>query len=146
LVHDDYEHAIDLVVEIRSYAEIPVVLLARSIDDDFLRMAADHSLEVLHLPSEPETVATVIQLATGRHEEIQKLTHQIGEMDGILERRTSVEQAKGILMERHGVDDNEAFRMLREHARANQLRVVDVAASIIAVRDLLPAPAPARTD
>lgn len=141
LVEGAEEHALELMVEIRSFAAIPLVILARTISDDALRAAADQALEVLHLPGEPETVAQVIRVATTRYEERASLEKQLGEMDGILERRTTIEQAKGILMERHGVDDLAAFSLLRDHARSNQLRVADVAASIIAARDLLPAPA-----
>ncbi len=68
---------------------------------------------------------------------------RLGEMDGILERRATIEQAKGILMERHGTDALAAFEMLREHARTNQLRVVDVAARVVTARDLLVAVEPA---
>ena len=46
-----------------------------------------------------------------------------------LERRAVIERAKGILMERHGVDEREAFELLRDHARSSNRRVVDVAQS-----------------
>lgn len=137
LVEGDEEHAIELMVEIGSFAEIPLVLLARSISDETLRRAADHALEVLHVPSQPGTVAQVIRIASDRHAERSSYERKLSEMDGILERRSTIEQAKGILMERHAIDANAAFEMLREHARSNQVRVVDVAASVITARDLL---------
>lgn len=139
MVEGDEQHSFELMVEIRSFADIPLVVLARSTSDDALSRAADQALEVLHMPGEPETVARVIKLAAERHEERRGLEKRIGEMDGILERRSTIEQAKGILMERHGVDGVAAFTMIREHARANQLRAADVAASIITARDLLSA-------
>lgn len=139
LVEGDEQHSLELMVEIRSFADIPLVVLARSTSDDLLSRAADQALEVLHMPGEPETVAQVIRLAAERHEERRGLERRIGEMDGILERRSTIEQAKGILMERHGIDGIAAFNMIREHARGNQLRVADVAASIITARDLLSA-------
>ena len=137
LVHGDEQHAIELMVEIRSFAEIPLVILARTISDDLLRSAADQTLEVMHLPDQAETIARVIQLAAQRHEEQTKLLRKVGEMDGILERRSTIEQAKGILMERHGIDDIEAFTQIRDFARQNQLKVVDVASSIVTARELL---------
>lgn len=137
LVHGDEQHAIELMVEIRSFAEIPLVVLARSISDDLLKSAADHTLEVMHLPDQAETITRVIQLAAQRHDEQAKLLRKIGEMDGILERRSTIEQAKGILMERHGIDDVEAFAQIRDFARQNQLKVVDVATSIVTARELL---------
>jgi AmiR/NasT family two-component response regulator len=126
------------LTEIGSFADIPMVVLAHEISDAALRRAADQTLEVLHVPGEPETVDRVVRVAAERHAERRALEKKIGEMDGILERRVMIEQAKGILMERHGIDAVAAFEMLRDHARANQLRVVDLSASIVTARDLLP--------
>jgi AmiR/NasT family two-component response regulator len=140
LIEGDEEHAVDLMVEIRSFADIPLVVMARRISDASLRRAADQALEVLHMPGEPETVAKVIETAAARFQEWRGLERRVGEFDGVLERRSMIEQAKGILMERHSIDANEAFGRIREHARANQVRVADVAASIITARDLLEVP------
>lgn len=137
IVEGDEDHALELMVEIRSFAEIPLVVLAHSISEQALRHAADHAMEVLHLPGEPETVARVIRLAAERHSERQEALGKLSEIEGMLERRSTIEQAKGILMERHGIDAIEAFDRIREHARTKQLRVVDVAASIITARSLL---------
>ena len=41
-----------------------------------------------------------------------------------------IERAKGIMMERHGVDERGAFELLRDHARSQSRRVVDVAAAV----------------
>jgi AmiR/NasT family two-component response regulator len=42
-----------------------------------------------------------------------------------------IEQAKGILAQRHGVDMGRAFELIRSHARSNQLRLGDTAAAIV---------------
>ena len=49
-----------------------------------------------------------------------------------------IERAKGILMERHGVDERDAFDMMRDHARSQSRRVVDVALSVTEGHALLP--------
>jgi response regulator NasT len=41
-------------------------------------------------------------------------------------------------MERHGIDEERAFEMLREHARRTQTRLVDTARSIVDGHLLLP--------
>lgn len=134
---DEFGHAVNLMAEIRGYADIPIVVLARSIDDETMRTVADNAMEVLHLPTEAETVAGVIRVAAERDTERRELERRVGEIDNVLERRSTIEQAKGILMERHGIDASEAFQRIRDHARAGNLRVVDVAASIITARELL---------
>ena len=49
-----------------------------------------------------------------------------------------IERAKGILMERHAIDEREAFELLRDHARAQSRRVVDVALTVNEGHALLP--------
>ena len=63
-----------------------------------------------------------------RYREAARLNEKVGQLEGALERRAVIERAKGILMERHGIDDREAFERLRDHARAGNRRVVEVAA------------------
>lgn len=137
LIEGDHAHALALMVEIGSFADIPLILLAREISDEILAAASEQDVVLLHLPGRPETVDQVISMSAERHRERRTLEKRLGEMDGILERRSTIEQAKGILMERHGIDSPAAFAMLRDHARGRQLRVVDVAASVITARDLL---------
>ncbi len=56
-----------------------------------------------------------------------------------LEHRTLVEQAKGMLMERHGIDAASAFERLRATARSSERRVADVARDVLDGRPLPPA-------
>jgi AmiR/NasT family two-component response regulator len=49
-----------------------------------------------------------------------------------------IERAKGILMERHSLDDRDAFELLRSHARANNRKLVDVARAVAEGHLLLP--------
>lgn len=51
-----------------------------------------------------------------------------------LDSRVVIEQAKGFVAHTHQVDTDEAFGMLRRHARANRLLLADVARGVIAHR------------
>ncbi len=59
-------------------------------------------------------------------------------LEGAFGRRAVSERAKGILMERHGIDEQHAFQLMREHARRTNRKIVDVAESILASHRLLP--------
>jgi response regulator NasT len=48
------------------------------------------------------------------------------------------ERAKGILMERHSIDEASAFEMLREHARISSRKLIDLAAAVVDGYRLLP--------
>ena len=53
-------------------------------------------------------------------------------------RRALTERAKGILMERHEIDEASAFEMLREHSRSDNRKLVDLATAVVDGHRLLP--------
>ena len=78
------------------------------------------------------------RVALRRHREEQRLNEKVAQLESALDRRALIERAKGILMERHGVDERRAFELLREHARSSGRRVVDVAQAVLDGHALLP--------
>jgi AmiR/NasT family two-component response regulator len=57
---------------------------------------------------------------------------------GAFGRRALTERAKGILMERHGIDEASAFEMLRESARVGNRKLIDLASAVVDGHRLLP--------
>jgi GAF domain-containing protein len=53
------------------------------------------------------------------------------QLQAALSSRVMVEQAKGVLAERHGVSMDVAFSALRRHARDNNLKLAEVAQSVV---------------
>ena len=53
------------------------------------------------------------------------------DLEGAFGRRAVTERAKGILMERHSVDEADAFEMLREHSRSTNRKLVDIASAVV---------------
>ncbi|HEX2312077.1 MAG TPA: ANTAR domain-containing protein, partial [Vicinamibacterales bacterium] len=60
------------------------------------------------------------------------------DLEGAFGRRAITERAKGILMERHSVDETAAFEMLRAHSRAANRKLVDIASAVVDGHKLLP--------
>jgi response regulator NasT len=87
---------------------------------------------------EPQDVQAAIEVALRRHREATRLTEKVEQLESALERRVIIERAKGILMERHGIDDREAFARLRDHARSGGRRVVEIAQAVLDGHALLP--------
>jgi ANTAR domain-containing protein len=48
------------------------------------------------------------------------------QLEGALQSRIAIEQAKGIVAERHGLDVEQAFGLLRRAARANRIKLRDL--------------------
>ena len=138
VVHDDDEHALDLVEEIAEFARGPLIVLLGAHDPSFVREAAERGIDAFARPQFYEEVQGAIELAMKRHAERLQLAEQVAQLEGALERRGTIERAKGILMERHGVDEREAFELMRQQARRSNRRVVAVAHAVAEGHALLP--------
>ena len=60
------------------------------------------------------------------------------DLQGAFGRRALTERAKGILMERHSIDEDSAFEMLREQSRIANRKLIDLAAAVVDGHRLLP--------
>jgi AmiR/NasT family two-component response regulator len=65
-------------------------------------------------------------------------------LEGAFGRRAMIERAKGILMAIHGVDEQQAFEMLRSHSQHNGRKLVDLAEAVVHSHRLLATRAPAK--
>lgn len=130
VLHVDDDHALALIEEISAYASGPVVALTLREDPEFVARAAERGIDAYARPETADAIQSAIELALRRHAELARLESKVEQLEGALERRAVIERAKGILMERHQVDQLTAFERLRTHARANRRRVVDVAREV----------------
>ncbi|HWI73829.1 MAG TPA: ANTAR domain-containing protein, partial [Baekduia sp.] len=130
VVHRDDEHALDLMEEISAFASGPIIALLACEDADFARRAAERGIYAAARDGDETALQTAIEIAMRRHADAERLVEQVDRLESALERRALIERAKGILMERHGLSDREAFDRLRKHARSNNRTVVDIAAAV----------------
>jgi AmiR/NasT family two-component response regulator len=138
VVHRDDEHALALISETVEYASGPVIAQTRDGDVEFVAQAAERGISAWIESTTPEAVQGAIEVALRRYEENAKLQLKVDQLESALDRRALIERAKGILMERHGLDERGAFGILRDHARGQSRRVVDVARSVTEGHALLP--------
>lgn len=138
VVDDDDDHALDLIEEICEYARGPIIVLLGTHDPTFVRSAAERGVDAFARPDFQDEVQGAIELAMKRHGERRRLTEQVEQLESALERRGAIERAKGILMERHGVDERQAFELIRQQARRSNRRVVELAQAVADGHSLLP--------
>ena len=137
-LHGDDEHALELIDELGEYASGPVIALLEVEDVEFVAQAAERGIFAYVQPLTAERIQAAIEIATRRQAEAAELEERVEQLETALVRRTTIERAKGILMERHGISEREAFELLRQHARANRRTVVDVARAVTEGHALLP--------
>jgi response regulator NasT len=138
MAHRDDEHALALIGEAVEYASGPVIAHIRGGDVDFVARAAERGISAWIETTSPETVQGAIEVALRRYRDAAQLSEKVDQLETALERRSVIERAKGIVMERHSIDEHAAFELLREHARSSNRRVLDVARAVIEGHGLLP--------
>jgi response regulator NasT len=129
------EHALELITEIVREASCPVIALLAAKDPSYVREAAKRGVFAYIVDSTPEELQSALDITLQRFTEYHNLQGAFG-------RRATIEQAKGILMARHGINADAAFEMLREHSQHNGHKLADVAASVVGSHQLLMPPAP----
>ena len=130
MVHRDEDHALALIGEAVEYAAGPVIAQVADNDVEFIARAAQRGISAYVDSLAPAPVQAAIEVALRRYREVAALDEKVGQLEGALERRGTIERAKGILMERNRLDERGAFAALRDHARASNRRVVDVALAV----------------
>ncbi len=131
MVHCDDEHALALIEESVEYAAGPVIALVPGDDVEFVARAADRGIAAYADSIAPEPVQAAIEVAVRRHREREALIEKVDQLEGAMARRSVIERAKGMLMERHGLDERAAFDLLRDHARSQSRRVVDIGQAVV---------------
>lgn len=125
-------HALELIERIVREADCPVIAVLESRDATFVNEAAKRGVFAYIVDGTPEELQSALDITLRRFAEYHNL-------EGAFGRRASAERAKGILMERHQVDELQAFAMLRDHARQTGRKLVDVAQAVLDGHLLLPA-------
>lgn len=105
----------------------------------FKLYTADRTAGALNLfsyrPDAWDTEAESIGSVFAAHAAAAIMAGRHGEqMESALSSRDRIGQAKGIIMERYGVDDLRAFEMLRALSQEGQAKLVDIAERVIETR------------
>jgi response regulator NasT len=133
IVGESSEHALDLIGRIVTEASCPVIAILDVEDEAFIREAARRGIfAYITMGREAAALQSSLDVVLSRFAEYHGL-------EGAFARRAITERAKGILMERHAIDEKQAFTMLREEARRTNRKITDVAEAVALSVTLLPA-------
>ena len=116
----------------------PIVMFVDQSDSASIRAAVDAGVASYVVKgASPERVRPVVEVALARFRAFQELKSELAEARNSLAERKLVERAKGILMERRGCSEDDAYRMLRQMAMSRNQRLADVARNVIEMATLL---------
>jgi len=117
---------------------VPIVMHASYSQLDRIREADEMGVSAhLFRPVTKDALLGAIELGVSRFQQCQALHAEIGDCKEALRVRKLVERAKGILMKRHNMSEEEAFLKLQRLSRNNNMPMEKVAESIITASEVL---------
>jgi two-component system, response regulator PdtaR len=110
----------------------PVVLLTAYSEQALIGRAKSAGVSgYLVKPFRESELMPVIELSLARFHEMKGMESQVDELREKLEARKTIERAKGMLMEVHGLSEAEAFNRMRRTSMDSRKSMRDVAEAIL---------------
>ncbi|MGR3465635.1 ANTAR domain-containing response regulator [Limimaricola sp.] len=85
----------------------------------------------------PERLTPVLDAAMARFQLFSQMRTELAATRRALEERKTIDRAKGILMKARGIDEGEAYALLRRTAMDQNRRMADVAEALVTAAGLL---------
>ncbi len=125
------EHALELIAKIVREAACPVIVLLHARDPQFIKEASKRGVFAHISDADVADWQSAIDIVLRRFAEYH-------ELQGAFGRRATIERAKGILMERHAVDETAAYALLHQQSRGGNRKLIDLATAVVGGHRLLP--------
>src|SRR5690606_14647277 len=120
------------------HAPRPVVVFSADDDERLIRQALGAGVAAYVVDGlAPGRLASILRVAMARFEQQAHVRQRVDELEQRLQDRKDIERAKGLLIDRRGMSEAEAYATLRQQAMKQGLKLADVARRILAMADLL---------
>ena len=124
---------IEAARRIAEQSPTPVVFLSGHFDEELLEgVVASGGLAYLLKPATSGQLQAALTLARERFREMKDLRDQVRRLEQALDARKLVTRAKGLLMRRHGLTEEEAHRRMQKEASRSNMKLVQLARAILA--------------
>jgi len=129
---------IEAAKQISEQDPLPVILVSGYHDPALIeRAAADHILAYLVKPIKQADLLAAIAIALRRFEQFQELRKEAADLRQALADRKLIERAKGILMKKLDLDEDEAFRRMQKLASAKNRKLVEIAEALLTAEEAM---------
>lgn len=116
----------------------PVVMFAEDKGSDVIRQAVRAGVSAYVVGGlSAERIRPIVEVAIARFEEYQALRDELARTKTDLAQRKLIERAKGIVMKQRGCDEASAYALLRKQAMQRNVKLADIAQSIITAAEVL---------
>lgn len=118
--------------------ELPLVMFTHDGDKEKIHLAMRAGVSAYIVDGlSSERIKPIIDVAIARFQEFQGLRGELTRATAALEERKLIERAKGMVMKQRQCSEDEAYQALRTLAMTRNLRLVEMAKTVIAAAELL---------
>ena len=115
-----------------------VLILTAFSQRDLVEQARDAgAIGYIVKPFQKSDLIPAIEVALGRHKELEDLARDVGDLKDRLEGRKILDRAKGILRDQHGMSEEDGFNWLRQQAM-NRRTKMEIVAQLVVDGSLAP--------
>ena len=116
----------------------PIVMFTNDDDSETIKKAVKAGVTAYIVDGlQPGRVMPILETAIARFEQFQDIRSELEKTRNTLEERKLIERAKGILMKQSDYDEESAYRAMQKIAMSRNMKIIDLARSIIAAAELL---------
>lgn len=129
---------IDAARIISSKGPVPIILITGISSDEMALKAIEAGVfAYLVKPVTKKQLEPAIKLALARFGEFKSLKEEVNDLKDAMETRKLVERAKGILMKRCNISEEDAFKLLQTHSQKENKKMREIAEGIISASKLI---------
>jgi AmiR/NasT family two-component response regulator len=109
-----------------------VLILTAFSQRDLIEEARDAgALAYLVKPFQRSELIPAVEVALGRFQEMKALDSEVKDLADQLETRRFVDRAKGLLMDKHGLNEGDAFSFIQKTAMSDRSTMKEIARKVI---------------
>lgn len=130
--------ALEQMSGISRSVERPVAMFVDTSDQSMMQAAVDAGISAYVVDGlRQERIKPILDIAILRFNAFARLQRELTEAKNELADRKLIERAKGIVMSRKGLNEEEAYKLLRRQAMNEKRKIADIARAIVTAADLL---------
>ena len=116
----------------------PVAVFADKSDDSMTKAAIEAGVSAYVVDDlRPERLRPVMAAAITRFNMFRRMRDELSETKRALEERKVIDRAKGLLMKARGINEDEAYSILRKAAMDQGKKISEVASALVTAAELL---------
>ena len=124
---------IEAARQIAESASCAILMLTAFSQREIVEQARDAgALAYIVKPFQKSDLVPAIEVALGRFREMQLLASEVGALEEQLETRKLIDRAKGVLIDKSGLSESDAYAFIQRSAMSERARMKDIAEQILA--------------